>query len=132
MCIGHNFETDGPLYGWRRRVICFFYKHEANFLLRFSLAIKVNSRYIKYDYSKYLGPDYLKTQKFPKHISTYVSNHVSWTDIIVFLHVNQPAFASKAELRKIPVFGLLCEALGCIFIERGGSKDEKEAVIHKI
>jgi lysophosphatidylcholine acyltransferase/lyso-PAF acetyltransferase len=104
----------------------------STFLLRCGLAIKVDYKYVKYDYSKYLGADYLKTQKFPNNISTYVSNHVSWSDIIVFLKVKQPAFASKVELKRIPVFGFLCQALGCIFIERGGSKEAKDHVIHQI
>jgi 1-acyl-sn-glycerol-3-phosphate acyltransferase len=77
-------------------------------LLRCGLAIKVDYKYLKKDYSKYLGPDYLRTQTIPKYVSTYVSNHVSWSDIIVFLNVFQPAFASKVELKNIPVFGFLC------------------------
>ncbi len=95
--------------------------------------MKVEHIYHKnFDYSEYLGPDYKRTQKFPPLISTYVSNHVSWADIIVFLRVNQPAFATKLELKLIPVFGLLCQALGCIFIDRGSSQESKNAIIHQI
>ncbi len=61
-----------------------------------------------------------------------MSNHVSWTDIIVFLNINQPAFAAKRELKDIPVFGLLCQALGCIFIAREGSLDARNQVIDQI
>lgn len=61
-----------------------------------------------------------------------MSNHVSWSDIIVFINVKQPAFASKVELKRIPVFGFLCQVLGCIFIERGGSKEARENVINQI
>lgn len=118
VCIGHSFANDAPVHGWRKKAILFAFHNLSHLLLRVGLQIKVEHKYIKYDYSKYLGTDYLRTQKFPKHISTYVSNHVSWTDIIVFINVNQPAFASKLELKLIPVFGLLCQALGCIFIER--------------
>lgn len=132
VCIGHNFQRGGPVRGWRKQAIRLIYRYLSKILLRVGLQLKVDYKYIKYDYSKYLGSDYLKKQKFPKHISTYVSNHVSWTDIIVFISVNQPAFASKVELQKIPVFGLLCEALGCIFISRGAGQDEKNAVIDQI
>jgi 1-acyl-sn-glycerol-3-phosphate acyltransferase len=62
-------------------------------------------------------------------VSTFISNHVSWTDIIVFINQYQPAFAAKKELAKIPVFGLLCKALGCIFIARGATKDIRDATI---
>ena len=61
-----------------------------------------------------------------------MSNHVSWTDIIVFLNINQPAFAAKRDLKDIPVFGLLCQALGCIFIAREGSQDTRNQVIDDI
>ena len=132
VCIGHSFENDQPVSGLRKKLIQKAYNTLSMLLLRVGLAIKVQHKYIKYDYSKYLGQDYLRTQKFPKDISTYVSNHVSWSDIIVFINVNQPAFASKVELKHIPVFGLLCQALGCIFIARGGTKDEKEYIIHQI
>ncbi len=61
-----------------------------------------------------------------------MSNHSSWSDIIIFLNQYQTAFAAKKELRKIPVFGLLCQAIGCIFIERGGSKEIRDKVIDDI
>lgn len=70
--------------------------------------MKIERRNIDFDYSEYLGPDYKKTQTIPKNIATYISNHSSWTDIIIFLNQYQTAFAAKKELKKIPVFGLLC------------------------
>jgi 1-acyl-sn-glycerol-3-phosphate acyltransferase len=65
-------------------------------------------------------------------VSTFISNHVSWTDIIVFINQYQPAFAAKKELGNIPVFGLLCKALGCIFISRSASKDVRDSTIQQI
>jgi len=49
------------------------------------------------DYSEYLGANY-KKDPHPKHISTMISNHVSWVDIFVLLVQYTPAFASKKEL----------------------------------
>lgn len=89
--------------------------------VRLGIGMKVKRVTILVDYSEYLGPDYKKNQVVPKHISTYVSNHVSWADIIVHISQFQPAFAAKIELKKVPVFGLLCKAIGCIFIARGAS-----------
>jgi len=46
------------------------------------------------------------------HISTLVSNHTSWADIIVLLASRfTPAFAAKKSLRKVPVFGVFCYAI---------------------
>ena len=105
------------------------FKIFSTILLKLGLAIKVQRKVIDYDYSEYLGKDYRNSQKDIKYVSTYISNHVSWTDIIVFLNCYQPAFAAKKELANIPVFGLLCKALGCIFIARSGSKDVRERTI---
>ena len=75
-------------------------------------------RLTHFDYSQYLGQ---KKADTPKHVSTYVSNHQSWMDIVSVLSILTPAFAAKKVLAKIPVFGLLCKAIGCIFIPRGAS-----------
>jgi hypothetical protein len=75
-----------------------------------------------YSYEAYLGPDY-KDQPIPEHIPTYVSNHTSWLDVEVLIKNFTPAFAAKESLRNVPVFGLLCEYLGCIFISRGGTEE---------
>jgi 1-acyl-sn-glycerol-3-phosphate acyltransferase len=88
------------------------------------MSMKIERKVVDYDYSEYLGKDYKKDEE-PKFISTFISNHVSWSDIIVYIFQYQPAFAAKKELRKIPVFGLLCQAIGCIFIARGGTQDER-------
>ncbi len=48
-----------------------------------------------------------------------VSNHVSWLDIPVLAAVVNPAFLSKAEIRRWPIVGWLAEKAGTLFIERG-------------
>ena len=61
------------------------------------------------DYSYYLGPDYKKTMKEVKHVSTLVTNHVSWCDVMILLGGRYtPAFAAKKSLKKVPLFGLVC------------------------
>jgi len=83
--IGHNFDIDQPLSGKRKRFVAFIYKVFSTILLKFGLAIKVQRKMVDFDYSEYLGKDYRNTQKDIKYVSTFISNHVSWTDIIVFL-----------------------------------------------
>jgi hypothetical protein len=81
--IGHNIETE-PLKGCRKTFIGFIYKAVAATLaffggLRYSKVIK------DYDYTTYLGPNYKETTKEPKFISTYISNHTSWLDIMILI-----------------------------------------------
>ncbi len=83
---GHNFDIDQPLSGKRKVVIAIIFKLFSIILLRLGLAIKVNRKKVDYDYSEYLGKDYKITQKDIKYVSTFISNHVSWTDIIVFIN----------------------------------------------
>ena len=47
-----------------------------------------------------------------------VSNHVSWVDILLFLGEVFPSFVAKATIRKLPLVGVISEAMGCIFVER--------------
>ena len=60
-CIGHDFANDKPIAGRRKTLIGFVYKYMSILLLRVGLGMKVERKYIKYDYSEYLGADYLRT-----------------------------------------------------------------------
>lgn len=131
MCIGHSFDNDAPVAGFRKTMISLIYRIGVYFFLTICMAMKVERKLVDYDYSQYLGKDY-KKDKQPPYISTLISNHVSWTDIIVYISQYQPAFAAKKELRKIPVFGLLCNAIGTLFIARGGTKEERDQIIDDI
>lgn len=75
-----------------------------------------------YNYEAFLGPDY-KNQPTPNYVPTFVCNHTSWMDIIILIIHYAPAFAAKKALRKVPIFGLLCQYLGCIFISRGATEE---------
>ncbi|GAA6130656.1 lysophospholipid acyltransferase family protein [Halopseudomonas sabulinigri] len=51
----------------------------------------------------------------------WVSNHVSWLDIVVLGAQAPVHFLSKAEVRQWPVIGWLAAAAGTCFIQRGKS-----------
>ena len=62
-----------------------------------------------------------------KRAPTYVSNHVSWMDIFLFLSSPfMPGFAAKAEVARVPVVGEIARQVECIFIERGGSAEVRK------
>ena len=48
-----------------------------------------------------------------------VSNHVSWLDIFAINALHPCRFVAKAEIRRWPLIGWLCEQAGTIFIARG-------------
>ena len=47
-----------------------------------------------------------------------VANHVSWLDIFAINTVRAVRFVAKAEIRRWPVLGWICEVGGTLFIER--------------
>lgn len=51
--------------------------------------------------------------------SLVVANHISWLDIFLVHAVLPATFVAKSEIRSWPLAGLLVQASGTIFVERG-------------
>ncbi|MBV2142152.1 1-acyl-sn-glycerol-3-phosphate acyltransferase [Falsochrobactrum sp. TDYN1] len=47
-----------------------------------------------------------------------VSNHISWSDIIILSAVGQVSFIAKSEVRSWPVFGMFAVLQRTVFVER--------------
>lgn len=95
-------------------------------------AMRTCRKRVEFDYTPYLGPNYKDTCIRPKHLSTFVSNHSSWLDVPILISHFRTAFASKKTFRKVPVFGLIVQALGCIFISRGASLEKRNKIVEQI
>ena len=78
-------------------------------------------RYIEFDYTPWLGENYEKTGEATLHIS----NHVCWSDILVYMGLLPPGFIAKKGVQGIPGVGVIATNLGCIFLDRNDSKDKK-------
>jgi 1-acyl-sn-glycerol-3-phosphate acyltransferase len=91
--------------------------------------MRTTKKTVNYDYSAFLGPNYKETTKPPRYLSTYVSNHASWLDVPIIISHLRPAFASKKTFKTVPVFGILVQALGCLFISRGASAEKREQIV---
>ncbi|MBB4197023.1 1-acyl-sn-glycerol-3-phosphate acyltransferase [Rhodoblastus sphagnicola] len=52
-----------------------------------------------------------------------VSNHVSWSDILVFASRETPCFVAKSEVADWPVFGAFARAQDTIFVKRDSRSD---------
>ncbi len=49
----------------------------------------------------------------------FVANHISWLDIFAFASTFSVIFLSKQEISKWPIFGLIANNVGTLFIRRG-------------
>jgi len=87
---------------------------------------------VDYDYSEYLGKDYLKTQKLPKKASTIVANHQAWIDSLVLIYNVFPGFAATIETSKVPVLNVLINSLQSIYISRGGTDQQRQENLDEI
>lgn len=47
-----------------------------------------------------------------------ISNHVSWLDILLLQYLYSAAYVTRAETRKTPIVGGVCDALPCIYVDR--------------
>lgn len=67
------------------------------------------------------------------NISTVICNHLGFTEgFNLLLSPLHPAFAAKESLRKAPIFGKLGEGLQAIFVNRGGTEEERNKLIETI
>lgn len=127
--IGHDYRN--PAKGCRAFLITQTYKIISRLLMFLAGMITFRKR-VDFDYTPYLGPNYMETTKTPKHVSTIVSNHASWLDVPILIWHFRAAFASKKTFRKLPIFGLIVQALGCIFISRGATVEKRNKVVEQI
>lgn len=60
----------------------------------------------------------------PKQPALWISNHISWTDIMVLGRFAPLSFLSKAEVLDWPVAGWLAKQAGTLFIRRGNAAED--------
>jgi len=81
------------------------------------------------DYSRFLGPDWRPTWE---GAGTIVSNHCSFLDIGSLEYAFFTSFVSKKEVKNWPLIGKCAVCYDCIFVERGSTKESKQAVLKQI
>jgi len=93
----------------------------------------VTDEYVDADYSEYLGPDYREKMKPIKKVSTIVSNHVSFMDVIIMVASDlQPAFTPSIKFKNAPLLSSAANALQSIWVARGANPEEKEQIVQSI
>ena len=80
----------------------------------------------------YLHINIEKNGDFPPDMQgvLVVSNHVSWLDILVLLHLAPVSFVAKQEIRSWIVIGKVAQSINTIFVNREQRRDS--AMIAKI
>ena len=59
----------------------------------------------------------------------FVSNHISWTDILVIQSVLDIIFVAKSDVKKMPGLGFLASIANTVFIDRNPQKISKDSFI---
>ena len=82
------------------------------------------------DYRKWLGPDW-KPQWSGS--GTLIANHISgFMDVLAAMVEFYPAFVSKKSVKNYPFIGTIACANDSIFLNRQGTKEEKEEAMRAI
>lgn len=121
------------MQGLRRTIICATYEYCAKFQL-LSWGILVNEIEVdedEVDYSHYLGPDYKTNFKQEGRVSTYVCNHTSVMDPVVLIQAlgGMICFIVGIFVKSIPICGVLCSGIDCIWAPRTGTSEAKEKAV---
>ncbi|MCP4911644.1 MAG: 1-acyl-sn-glycerol-3-phosphate acyltransferase [Oligoflexia bacterium] len=53
----------------------------------------------------------------------YVSNHLSYLDVVIYGSLKPFCFVTSQEMREVPFLGQLCEVAACAFVERRSKKN---------
>lgn len=61
--------------------------------------------------------------------SLIVSNHLSYTDILVVCSFYPSCFVTSVEIRDTPFLGHICKLAGCLFVERRNKKNLGSEVV---
>lgn len=118
--LGYN-RGKQPITGWRKPAVLWI-NQSLTWLICTACGMKIKVNNCDYDYSEYLGKDYLKTQKLPAKASTLVVNHQAWLDSVILISALVPGFAAKIETKKVMVLNTIIENLQSIYISRGGTE----------
>jgi len=58
----------------------------------------------------------------------FISNHVSWVDIVVIGSIQPVAFVAKSEVRKWPLVGITAKIQRTVFVDRARRRQAADAV----
>lgn len=89
---------------------------------------------LEFDYSPYLGPNYLKKHHTVKQASTLVSNHFGYYDNFAICRFFPANFIVSDVFRTMPLMGKLYTAVGSVFVNitSNSSQEQRNKVVEII
>ena len=135
--IGVSTGYAEPLSGMRRLIFNFFIKN-LNLLLLYLFGYSPKHAYkteSEVDYSKYLGPNY-RNEKFKgNRVSTVISNHIGFLDILMYGTCEDGRYCAytPAEFIAEVWLGLIStRVVQCIYMNRDSAKDGRDKTVEEI
>ena len=58
-----------------------------------------------------------------------VGNHLSYLDVIIYAAYFKTCFVTSIEMKRTPFLGQLCEAAGCLYVERRSRKNLSQEIM---
>ena len=92
--------------------------------------ISINKKEIKYEdiYKKYLGDDYDFKQESKEEPSFYISNHLGYLEIAVYIKEYGLSVLITYETYKIPGLGGFLKEIGCHFVNRADKQSREDSM----
>ena len=82
------------------------------------------------DYSKYLGPEWKKNKFKGKRVSTIISNHIGFVEVLMYASIMRtPAFTPAHFVKKFPIGHHYCAAIQCIYVNRTEGKEQLDKAV---
>ena len=136
LSIGARVDDTTYIQGTRRKIVNLVLKYHVTFGLWLA-GITLRKKVLSVDdvnYSYYLGPDYKNAPNNigPKgRVPKYIAPHVSCFDpnsLIVAME-GDISFMAGAFMKKTPGLGNIASMIGCLFVPRAGTPEQKQKVI---
>ena len=119
MYAGKSYDV--PLSGWRRKAHKWMiWTFVPMIILGFGY-VPVHNEHgeDEVDYSKYLGPDYRKNKFQGKRVSTIISNHIGFIEVLCWMSLmTPPAFTPAHFVQNYPIGDHYCRALQSLYVNR--------------
>ncbi|CDW90333.1 UNKNOWN [Stylonychia lemnae] len=131
--LGQKYDDFNAVHGWRATLAKLVGKFAGRALL-ILVGLQITYEEIDFDYTPYLGKDYKKNQKLPPHTPSAIvgTGHSSVVDNMTMLRRYGCTFVAKESLRKYPILGTCLTGQGMIFVNRGGTEEERQRNIDVI
>ena len=129
-------QMDEPLSGWRRTAQKWlFWTHCPLVILGYGYYL-VHTKHgeEEIDYSRYLGPDWRKNKFQGKRVSTLISNHQGFLEILIWLSLmTPPAFIAGIHVKKMSsIADFYIKSLNSLYLDRSLPKEELDKTVDQI